>query len=638
GYSTASHDNAVILADRARSLRASGNEDAIRAAVVESIVFFRMATDAATGEERYAQLGEENEQRLAAEFADLFDEPEEEVVEDTSPRSFSEFFQGDILDNFLSLFRDGGILHDNADMIVGVVATIGGFIVFWWVIPSLFLGWVSKRGNVVAAELRLRVKALGPITLGLFIIRNTSFKRKDKKVAAENACPHCGFRLDNPKDYPGFIFSKCPKCEGTIKPVHTLEKYLQSIADGLSSDVERVNKGAESMERFIGRESVGLLLNGVITLGIRRRASDLHFEPGLDSLVIRQRIDGMMTEMIQLPRSLSAAMVSAIKVESSLNIAEKRVPQDGKMTKLVDNVDIDIRVATSPSGSGEKASLRLLDIRSIQMDTRHLGMMPEDQKRFDRAIEAPHGLILVSGPTGSGKTTTLYVALQKLKSGSKNIISIEDPIEFQIPGMTQMQVNVSQGLTFASGLRSILRQDPDIIMVGEIRDHETAEISVNSALTGHLVLSTLHTIDSSASVARLIDLGVSPRQFADALNLVIAQRLVRLVCSKCSTDTTPDPALLEQIGLSEADLDNYIFRKGTGCTVCNQTGFYRRSGVFEFLEPSERLRVALEKESLTTGEIREIAIQSGMKSLRTSALEYLARGLVTLDEVVRVTK
>lgn len=641
GFAVSAHDLGVIQADKAREARPLGDEDVVEVLVVSSIEYFRLTRDAAPGEERYTRLGSENEQRLLSEFADIFAKyitEEEPPPAPQGPRSVSEFFEGDITQNFLALFREGGVIHENLETIITVVVAVGGFILVWWIIPGFVLGRLARKGNVLAGELRMRVKLLGPIALCMYVVQSTSFRRKDRKVAAENGCPHCGFRLDNPKDYEGFIYSTCPKCKGKIKPLFTLDGYLQQLADGLSSDVERVERGAESMERFVGREAVRVLVEGIITLGVRRRASDLHFEPGSDSLVVRQRIDGMMTEMIALPRSLSAAVVSAIKVESNLNIAEKRVPQDGKLRKIVDKVDIDIRVATSPSGTGEKASLRLLDIRSIQMDTRHLGMMPADQKRFDRAIEAPHGLILVSGPTGSGKTTTLYVALQKLKSTARNIISIEDPIEFQIPGITQMQVNVAQGLTFASGLRSILRQDPDIIMVGEIRDRETAEISVNSALTGHLVFSTLHTIDSAASVARLIDLGVSPRQFADALNLVIAQRLVRLVCSKCAVETEPDQDLLEELGITPENIGNYVYRKGTGCTVCNRTGFYRRSGVFEFLEPSERLRVALEKESLTTGEIREIAIQAGMKSLRMSALEYLTRGLVSLEEVIRVTK
>jgi type II secretory ATPase GspE/PulE/Tfp pilus assembly ATPase PilB-like protein len=549
-----------------------------------------------------------------------------------------DFFRGDVMANARRALEKDGLIGGHLDTIITALIAIAIFAVIYWLIPGTILSRLAKGGNLVAGSWRLKVPWIGLLALVMYYIQTGSSNREDRRAAAKAGCPHCGARLDRPSDYTDLVFTKCPKCKGAITPIHTLEGYIKELADGLASDVERVHRGVESMERFVGRDAVGILVRALITLGVRRRASDLHFEPTEEAMVVRQRIDGMITEMTQLPRSLSAALVSAIKVQSNLNIAEKRVPQDGKMQMHIDKTDIDIRVATSPSGAGEKASLRLLDIRSIQMDTRHLGMSPSNEEIFNRAISAPHGLILVSGPTGSGKTTTIYVALQQLKKTSKNIISIEDPIEFRIPGVSQMQVNVAQGLTFASGLRSILRQDPDVIMVGEIRDRETAEISVNSAQTGHLVFSTLHTIDAAASIARLIDLGVNPRMFVDALNLIVAQRLIRLACSHCAAEDVPDLAVLRELGIDNESIGQYKFRRGLGCHVCNGTGYFRRSGLFECLEPSDRLRVAIEKGSLSTGEIREVAIKGGLRTLRMEALDLLARGLTPAEEVLRVTK
>lgn len=413
---------------------------------------------------------------------------------------------------------------------------------------------------------------------------------------------------------------------------------MSTLAASMATDAEKVNLGHLSMQKYLKRDTVQMMTRAIITCAVRRRASDIHVEPDDKGLIIRQRIDGVMTEMIMLPRSLAQAVVSALKIAANLNIAEKRLPQDGKLQIRIDNTDIDVRIASSPASSGEKVSMRLLDIRSIQIEARHLGMHDHQQETFLKTIRAPHGLILVTGPTGSGKSTTLYVALQTLKTGDKNIISIEDPIEFQISGVNQIQVNVPAGLTFASCLRSVLRQDPDIIMVGEIRDQETAEISVNAASTGHLVLSTLHTIDACSSVSRLFDLGVAPRQFADALSLVVAQRLVRLVCSYCKEPVAIDWDVLGQLGISESTAHNMSFYKGKGCPACAKTGYLRRAGIFEFLSPTDRIRAEIEKNSLSTAQLRDLAIQNGMTTLRQEAIRLLLTGVTTIEETVRVTK
>lgn len=518
---------------------------------------------------------------------------------------------------------------------------IVGVIVVYWVIPLMTLGALENRGDVLAFEWKVRARWLGIFALiGYMASRmkgSMGSKATGSSKSTSQPCPHCGFALENMFSYEDLVFSKCPKCRNKIAPLFTVESFIQTVANSMATEAEKINIGAISLESAAKERGIQRLAQAIITLGVRRRASDLHIEPDERGLLVRQRVDGIMTEMFNLPRSLALSLVSSIKVQANLDISEKRVPQDGKFQVRIDNTDVDMRVATSPTTTGEKASLRLLDIRSIQMSPRHLGMSEVNEQTFEKVIQQPHGMVLITGPTGSGKTTTIYVALQSLANGDKNIISIEDPIEFRIHGVNQIQVNPVAGLTFAGGLRSILRQDPDIIVVGEIRDKETAEISVNAVLTGHLVFSTLHTVDAAASVARLIDLGVSPRQFADALSLVVAQRLIRLVCNYCKQPYTPNEESLNELGL-QLPLPAYDFQKGQGCQVCNQSGFFRRTGIFEMLTPSDRLRIELESGTLSTGQIREIAVQGGMRTLRSQALTLLKEGRTTVEETVRVTK
>lgn len=513
-----------------------------------------------------------------------------------------------------------------------------GLIIGFWVLPTYILKRMMLRGDMRAAELLPMVKYAGPFTFIFYLKGSFHLKPRETVEHIKQACPNCGFDLGDMLAYEDLVFSKCPKCKTKITPLFSVESYIQQIAASLATDVEKVNVGAISIEKYIAKDTVVRLVRAIITLGVRRRASDVHVEPDEEFLHVRQRIDGVMTEMFNLPRSLSLALVSALKVQGGMNIAEKRVPQDGKFQVRIDKTDIDVRAASSPTGTGEKVSLRILDVRSIQMETKHLGMSPQAQHLFESAIHQPHGMMLITGPTGSGKTTTIYVALQALRTGEKNIISIEDPIEFRIPGVNQIQVNPTAGLTFASGLRSILRQDPDVIVIGEIRDKETAEIAVNSSTTGHMVFSTLHTVDAASSVARLIDLGVSARQFVDALSLIVAQRLIRLVCQYCKQSTFPGDEVLRELGLNRVLVEGFDFQSGKGCQVCNNTGHYRRTGVFEMLTPSDRLRSALEQGSLSTGQIRDLAIQGGMRTLRQEAIALLQQGLTSAEETLRVTK
>ncbi len=513
------------------------------------------------------------------------------------------------------------------------------FVIGFWLIPGNILRILSQRADPSAVRWRGWVTWIGPFALvGFMVSFILSIPRRHAQSKARHACPSCGFSLDDYFAYTNLNFSQCPNCGGEINPVHSLDEYIVFLANALATDVEKVQMGVVSMSRFVEKDTMQRLVRAIVTLAIRHRASDIHVEPAQRHVEIRYRLDGMMVEMCKLPASLGAAVISAIKVQSSLDIAEKRKPQDGKMSMFVDGVDIDIRVATSPAHVGETATLRLLDVRNIQVETKHLGMAKSTRQVFERAIQEPHGLILVTGPTGSGKTTTLYVALRMIQTGEKNIISIEDPIEFTIAGINQIQINPTAGLTFATGLRSMLRQDPDVIMVGEIRDKETAEIAINAAQTGHLVFSTLHTIDAASSISRLYDLGISPRQFADALSLIVAQRLIRLVCRECKQPHQPKPQLLEEIGMAEEDLAEQEFFLGKGCDVCNHTGYHGRTGLYELLVPNAVIRHALEKGTLSTVELRQVAIENGMRTLREEALVLLKQGLTTAEEVLRVTK
>ncbi|MEQ8820960.1 MAG: ATPase, T2SS/T4P/T4SS family [Sumerlaeia bacterium] len=519
------------------------------------------------------------------------------------------------------------------------------FVVGYWMIPGAILKFRANKLDLHAADWRPRVKLLGVFALLGYLGVLTKDKlhlrlpggKGGGKSKIEHPCPQCGHDLDEVFSYADLDFTSCPRCGTTIEPRFTMDDFIEILAGTMTEDAERVEKGAVNMESLINRDVMQKLIRATVTSALRKRASDLHIEPGDKGVILRHRIDGVMTEMVRLPRALTNPMVSAIKVMGTMDITEKRKPQDGSFTMVIDGHDIDIRAASSPAYGGEKVSLRLIDIRSIQVDFRQLGMTKSNREKFERAIGRPHGLLLVTGPTGSGKTTTLYVALQKLATGSKNIISLEDPIEFRLSGINQIQVNPAVGLTFASGMRSILRQDPDIIMVGEVRDEETAQIAVSAASTGHLVFSSLHTIDAPSSVARFMDLGVSPRQFCDALSLIVAQRLIRLVCPECKEPIEVDDGVLDELGILGRE-DSYEFVQGIGCQVCNGTGHYGRTGVFEMLEPTEALRAALEEGKLVTAQIRQIAMSGGMHTLRQEALLLLKQGMTSPEELIRTTK
>jgi general secretion pathway protein E len=377
------------------------------------------------------------------------------------------------------------------------------------------------------------------------------------------------------------------------------------------------------------------LVNLLITRATEAGASDIHFEPFEDRLIVRNRIDGVLHEVESPPKRLQAAIISRIKLMAKMNIAERRLPQDGRIRVRVAERGIDIRVSTVPTAFGESLVLRLLDRSQVLLDLETLGFAGADFERFERLIARPYGMILVTGPTGSGKTTTLYAVLDRLNSPDKKIVTIEDPVEYQITGINQIQVHPKIGLTFAGGLRSIVRQDPDVILVGEIRDRETADIAVQSALTGHLVFSTVHTNDAPGAVTRLEDMGVEGFLIASAVAGILAQRLVRRVCPSCAVPAAPDPAILRALGGPAEDLAGY--RVGAGCEECNRTGFRGRVGIFELLVIDDEIR-RLVLARAGSPSIREAAVRAGMRTMRRDGLEKAARGLTTVAEVLRATQ
>jgi len=410
---------------------------------------------------------------------------------------------------------------------------------------------------------------------------------------------------------------------------------------GGSEDVQFITGEEEinlqELERATEEAPVVRLVNALLTDAIKKRASDVHIEPYEKMLRIRFRIDGVLYEVMQPPVKLKNAITSRVKVMAALDIAERRMPQDGRIKlKLGGNQEMDFRVSVLPTIIGEKVVLRLLDKSNLQLDMTKLGFEERALAQFKEAIYKPFGMVLVTGPTGSGKTTTLYSALAELNKIASNISTAEDPVEFNLVGINQVQMHEEIGLTFAAALRAFLRQDPDIIMVGEIRDFETAEIGVKAALTGHLVLSTLHTNDAPSTINRLLNMGVEPFLVASSINLIMAQRLVRVICRHCKEESPLTPEALIDIGvLPEAAGSMRCFR-GIGCGSCNGTGYKGRIALYESLPMAETIREAVLNGS-SNADIKRAAIESGMSTLRRSGIQKIAEGMTTVEEVLRIT-
>lgn len=414
-------------------------------------------------------------------------------------------------------------------------------------------------------------------------------------------------------------------------------EMIQSL-DAESSDkiLHEIEETADILEAD-EEAPVIKLVNLILFQAVKERASDIHIEPFSKELKVRFRIDGVLYHRFDPPKRLQSAIVSRLKVMAKLDIAEKRLPQDGRIPIKIADKEIDIRVSIIPTSFGERVVLRLLDKSNLLLGLEEIGLAPDQLQAMDNLIHRPQGMILVTGPTGSGKTTTLYAALNRINSPDKNIITIEDPIEYQLTGIGQMQVNPKIGLTFAQGLRSVLRHDPDVILVGEIRDVETAEIAIQAALTGHLVFSTLHTNDAASAATRLIDMGIEPFLVASVVRAIIAQRLIRVICPECKGRYTPEPEVLAEIGLEAKQLPGGQLYYGRGCPACAHTGFHGRTGIYEILNISEPIRQLIMRK-IDSGTLARQAGEEGMRTLRADGLRQVIAGITTIDEVIRVTQ
>jgi general secretion pathway protein E len=415
----------------------------------------------------------------------------------------------------------------------------------------------------------------------------------------------------------------------------TAEELVQGLEEDGSNIISELEDTADLLDDTSDAPIIKLV-NHILSQSIKARASDIHIEPYQDSFKVRYRIDGILYDLLTPPKWIQPALISRIKVMAKLNIAEKRLPQDGRLDIKIGAQDIDVRVSTIPTSFGERVVLRLLNKTSAVFDLPEIGLSPDRLALLKELVHSPNGIILNTGPTGSGKTTTLYAILTTINKPDINIITIEDPVEYQIKGISQIQVNPKIDLTFARGLRSIVRQDPDVILIGEIRDKETADIAVQSALTGHLVFSTLHTNDSASAITRLVDIGVEPFLISSSLIAVIAQRLLRTLCNDCKEAYQPDDLAFKSIGMDpERYKDRRIYR-ARGCENCFHTGYKGRNAIFEIMVLNEELRSLILK-SHDSNVIKKRALEMNMLSLRHDGIQKLLKGVTTIEEVFRVT-
>jgi len=396
-------------------------------------------------------------------------------------------------------------------------------------------------------------------------------------------------------------------------------------------DFDNITEVDEKTLSEINNAPVVKLVNSIIRQAIRSKASDIHIEPFEHHVRVRFRIDGELQEIMSPAKSTHAAIVTRIKIMGKMDIAEKRVPQDGRYEAVIDGKEVDLRISSLPTVYGEKIVIRILQRDSTMLTRKQLGFTQHNMKKLDDIIKSPNGIILVTGPTGSGKSTTLYALLRELNTPNKNLITVEDPVEYRIEGINQVPVNNKAGMTFASALRSILRQDPDIIMIGEIRDTETAEIAVRASITGHLVLSTMHTNDTASTVSRLIDMGIEPYLVSSSVVGIIAQRLVKRICEGCKTDYKPTPEEKEMLGLDK----DITLHKGTGCSACGGTGYKGRIAVHEIMTITKELRALINK-GASVDEIREAAEKQGMLTLQENCRQLIVDGISTIEEMLRV--
>jgi len=476
-------------------------------------------------------------------------------------------------------------------------------------------------------------------------------KKENGKLMVAMANPLDVIALDTLKLKTGYeidrYFSHTKELEEAIGKNYDEHALNESVRDFISIKEDEAERDGKSQDQATHKLSdleeeavktpVIEFVDHLLSNALRSRASDIHVEPREKELSIRFRIDGFLHETSSPPKEMQGAIITRLKLLGDMNIAEQRLPQDGRFKFIFDKRDIDFRVASTPTVYGEKIVLRILDRAGLVVDMENLGMPEKDVAYFKSILKQPYGMVLVTGPTGSGKTTTLYSAINFINTPEKNIVTIEDPVEYQINGINQIQTRHNIGLTFASGLRAVLRQDPDVIMIGEIRDLETLENAVKASLTGHLVLSTIHTNDAPGVVIRLIHMGLEPYLITSCLSLVIAQRLVRRICPDCKEKTGIKPAILDELGKRYgADLRGVVFYKGRGCNKCDHIGYTGRLGLYEFLPIVDKVKDMI-KEGVTDSEIKKVALAQGVKDIFRSGIDKASKGMTTLDEVLRVT-
>lgn len=463
------------------------------------------------------------------------------------------------------------------------------------------------------------------------------FKLEDKILTVAMSDPLNYIALDELRAVTGLVIKECISSTGDI--INAIDKYYSN--EGAQKAVEELKKEynfgelnglAEISNNEVSNAPVVRLVNSIIIQAVKAHASDIHVEPTEDELIVRFRIDGELQEVLKSSIAAHASIVTRIKIIGGMDIGEKRIPQDGRVEMTIDNYTIDLRLSVLPTVYGEKVVIRLLGQLGMELNKKSLGFTEENLALFDKIVQSPNGIILVSGPTGSGKSTTLYAVLKELNKPNVNIITVEDPVEYKLKGINQVQVNNKAGLTFANGLRSILRQDPDIIMIGEIRDTETAEIAIRASITGHLVLSTIHTNDSASSISRLVDMGIEPYLLSSSVVGVVAQRLVKKICPKCKRPYRPDHSELMMLKLKEP---RELYR-GEGCPTCNFTGYQGRTAIHEVLVITKEVRELIDRRA-TSDQIRQIAARCGTKFLRDSCTELVIDGITTTQELLRVT-
>lgn len=430
------------------------------------------------------------------------------------------------------------------------------------------------------------------------------------------------------------------KCFGAAGDVSDIIVEAIKDADGdvkvREEEPDEVETNVADLKDISSGAPIVRLVNAMIGRAIAERASDIHIEPEAGRVRVRLRVDGLLREIMTVPKDLQSPVISRIKVMAGMDVAERRTPQDGRITLIAKPQEYDFRISTYPGVHGENVVMRVLEKSAIQIDLDKLGLRPQVARAYEKLVYAPYGMILACGPTGAGKTTSLYAALNLINTVERKIITIEDPVEYQLPGVIQANVNRKADLTFATGLRTIVRQDPDVIMVGEIRDSETAEIAVEAALTGHLVLSTLHANDAAGAIARLIDMQIEPFLVASSLLGLVSQRLVRTVCPKCATPFVPNEDIMAQLGLpvSSQELSGAV--KGAGCENCGRLGYKGRAGIYELMRIDDDIRAAIISRQ-SAAQIREIARGKGMTTLREDAILKVKDGITTIEEVIRVT-